>query len=89
MRYPPKNAQVIEEYDVGGPAPDLKDVVPSLPKKEPIPPSGTPIEGPKGDPIEGPQGVPIQGPKGVPVEGPKPKPIDGYQVDEDAERWTD
>lgn len=79
----------IEESDVGGPAPDLPDVVEPLPKKTPIAPSGVPIEGPAADPIEGPRGVPIEGPQGVPVEGPKPDPIDGYQVDQDAERWTD
>ncbi len=79
----------IEEYDVGGPPPKLKDVVEPLPKKAPIAPSGVPIEGPAADPIEGPSGVPIEGPKGVPIEGPKPEPIEGYQVDEDAERWTD
>lgn len=81
--------EVIEEYDVGGPAPKLKDVVEPLPKKPTIPPSGVPIEGPKGDPIEGPKGDPIEGPKGIPVEGPKPMPIEGYQVDQEAERWTD
>lgn len=79
----------IEEYDVGGPPPKLKDVVEPLPKKAPIAPSGVPIEGPAANPIEGPSGVPIEGPKGIPVEGPKPEPIEGYQVDEDAERWTD
>lgn len=68
----------VEEYDVGGAPPKLKNVVPSLPKKEPIAPSGKPIEGPAADPIDGPSGVPIDGPKGVPIEGPKPKPIDGY-----------
>ncbi|MEM7135357.1 MAG: hypothetical protein AAF500_02200 [Myxococcota bacterium] len=81
--------EIIEEADVGGPPPDLPDVVEPLPKKTPIAPSGIPIEGPKGDPIEGPKGDPIEGPKGVPVEGPKPMPIDGYEVDQDAERWTD
>jgi hypothetical protein len=79
----------IEESDVGGPAPEQKDVVQPLPKKTPIAPSGVPIEGPAADPIEGPSGVPIEGPRGVPVEGPKPEPIEGYQVDQDAERWTD
>lgn len=79
----------IEEWDVGGPAPDLKGVVEPLPKKTPIAPSGVPIKGPAADPIEGPSGVPIEGPKGVPIEGPKPEPIEGYQIDEDAERWTD
>lgn len=68
----------VEEYDVGAPPPKLKDVVQPLPKKEPIAPSGKPIEGPAADPIDGPSGVPIDGPKGVPIEGPKPKPIDGY-----------
>lgn len=80
---------VAEEYDVGGPAPKLKEVVEPLPKKETIPPSGVPIEKAPSDRPEGPQGVPISGPKGVPVEGPKPRPIDGYEVEEDAERWTD
>ena len=86
LQYQP---EVIEEYDVGGPPPKLKDVVEPLPKRPTIPPSGVPIEGPKGDPIEGPKGDPIEGPKGVPIEGPKPVPIDGYQVDEGAEQWTD
>ena len=86
IRYRPP---AIEEADVGGPAPELKDVVEPLPKKTPIAPSGVPIEGPSADPIEGPAGVPIEGPKGVRIEGPKPKPIEGYQVDEGAERWTD
>jgi len=75
IRYQPPS---IEESDVGGPAPDLKDVVEPLPKKTPIAPSGVPIEGPAANPIEGPSGVPIEGPKGVPVEGPKPERIDGY-----------
>jgi len=68
----------VEEYDVGAPPPKLDDVVQPLPKKKPIPPSGTPIEGPAPDRIDGPSGVPIDGPKGVPIEGPKPKPINGY-----------
>lgn len=88
IRYQPPTVDY-KEFDVGGPAPDLKDVVEPLPKKTPISPSGVPIEGPAADPIEGPSGVPIEGPKGVPVEGPKPDPIDGYEVDQDAERWTD
>jgi len=86
IRYRPPD---IEEADVGGPPPKLKDVVEPLPKKAPIAPSGVPIEGPAADPIEGPRGVPIEGPRGIRVEGPKPKPIEGYQVDEDAERWTE
>lgn len=68
----------VEEYDVGAPTPKLENVVQPLPKKEPIAPSGKPIEGPAADPIDGPSGVPIEGPKGVPIEGPRPKPIDGY-----------
>ena len=68
----------VEEYDVGAPTPKLQDVVQPLPKKQPIPPSGKPIEGPAPDRIKGPSGVPIEGPKGVPIEGPKSKPIDGY-----------
>jgi len=68
----------VEEYDVGAPTPKLDNVVQPLPKKEPIAPSGKPIEGPAADPIDGPSGIPIAGPQGVPIEGPKPKPIDGY-----------
>lgn len=68
----------VEEYDVDGALPKQKNVVPSLPKKEPIAPSGKPIEGPAADPIKGPKGVPIDGPSGVPISGPKAKPIDGY-----------
>ena len=68
----------VEEDDVGGPPPELENVVQPLPKKTPIAPSGVPIDGPPADPIEGPSGVPIEGPKGVPIEGPKPQPIDGY-----------
>lgn len=79
----------VEEYDVGGPAPKLNNVVEPLPKKETIAPSGVPIEKAPSDRIEGSRGVPIEGPKGVPVEGPKPVPIDGYEVDERSERWTD
>jgi hypothetical protein len=79
----------VEEYDVGGPPPKLKEVVEPLPKKQTIRPSGVPIEKAPSDRPSGPQGIPISGPKGVPVEGPKPRPIDGYEVDEDAERWTD
>jgi hypothetical protein len=68
----------VEEDDVGGPAPELENVVQPLPKKKPIAPSGVPIDGPPADPIEGPSGVPIEGPKGVPIEGPKPQPIEGH-----------
>ncbi len=68
----------VEEYYVGAPTPKLDNVVQPLPKKEPIAPSGKPIEGPAADPIDGPSGIPIAGPQGVPIEGPKPKPIDGY-----------
>ncbi len=78
IHYQPPEPPAIEEYDVGGPPPQLKDVVQPLPKKAPIAPSGVPIDGPAADPIEGPSGIPIEGPKGVPVEGPKPRPIDGY-----------
>ncbi len=74
----PYEPEAVEEYDVGGPAPKLKDVVEPLPKKAPIAPSGVPIEGPSGDRIDGPSGVPIEGPQGVPIEGPRPVPIEGY-----------
>lgn len=89
LQYQPNDGEEIKESDVGGPPPDLPDVVEALPKRPTIPPSGVPIDGPKGDPIEGPKGDPIEGPAGVPVEGPKPMPIDGYEVDQEAERWTD
>jgi hypothetical protein len=79
----------VKEQDVGGPAPKLKDVVEPLPKKKTIPPSGIPIDTAPSDKIEGPKGTPIAGPKGVPVDGPKPTPIEGYEVEEDAERWTE
>lgn len=68
----------VEEYEVGAPTPKFENVVQPLPRKEPIAPSGKPIEGPAADPIDGPSGVSIEGPEGVPIEGPKPKPIEGY-----------
>ena len=77
IAYEPTTTQV-EKDVVGEPAPELENVVEPLPKKEPIEPSGVPIEAPAAEPIEGPSGVPIEGPKGVPIEGPQPKPIDGY-----------
>jgi hypothetical protein len=80
---------IVEEADVGGPAPKLKEVTEPLPKKETLRPSGVPIQKAPSVRPEGPQGVPIQGREGVPVEGPKPRPIQGYEVEEDAERWTD
>jgi len=90
----PGQGYAVDEYDVGGPKPDLEDVERPLPKKPTIPKSGIPIkESPDyvpGKAIEYPHGgVPPTGPKGVPVEGPRPVPIEGYQVEEDAERWTD
>lgn len=72
IRYEPPT---VEEYDVAPPPPPPDDVVQALPKKEPIAPSGVPIEGPKADPIEGPDGVPIDGPGAVPIEGPEGIPI--------------
>jgi hypothetical protein len=75
IQYQPRE---VEEDDVGGPPPELENVVQPLPKKKPIAPSGVPIDGPPADPIEGPSGVPIEGPKGVPIEGPKPQPIEGH-----------
>ena len=66
---------VVEEFDVAPPPPPAEGVVQALPKKEPIPPSGQPIEGPAPQPIEGPSGEPIEGPEAVPITGPKPVPI--------------
>ena len=72
----PPQREVVESYDVAPPPPPPDNVLPSLPKKEPIAPSGQPIEGPSGDPIEGPSGDPIEGPAPVPIEGPAPVPIE-------------
>jgi hypothetical protein len=80
---------LVEEAVVGGPAPKLKEVTEPLPKKETLRPSGIPIQKAPSDRPSGPQGTPIQAREGVPVEGPKPRPIEGYEVEEDAERWTD
>jgi hypothetical protein len=66
----------VEGYDVAPPPPPPENVVPSLPKKDPIAPSGEPIEGPAPKPIEGPSGEPIEGPAPVPIEGPAPVPIE-------------
>lgn len=82
-------APAAKEYDVGAPTPELKDVVEPLPKKPTIPRSGTPIDTAPFDRPDGPKGLPPDGPKGRKITGPKPKPIDGYEVDEDAEIWTD
>lgn len=87
LNYQPPS--VVEE-DVGIPTPKLKDVVNSLPKKETIPRSGTPIDKAPSDPIDKAPSDPIEGPKGVPIEGPRPRPIEGYEeIEEDSERWTD
>ena len=80
---------VVVEADVGGPAPKLREVTEPMPKKETLRPSGIPIKKAPSDRPSGPQGTPIQAREGVPVEGPKPTPIEGYEVEEDAERWTD
>ena len=58
---------VVDEYDVAPPPPPAEGVVQALPKKEPIAPSGQPIEGPAPKPIEGPSGKPIEGPTPVPI----------------------
>lgn len=65
----------VEAYRVASPPPESGTVVHSLPKKEPIAPSGIPIDGPEADPIEGPDGVPIDGPDAVEISGPKGVPI--------------
>lgn len=80
----------VEHDDVGVPTPKLKNVVESLPKKEPIPPSGTPIDKAPSQPIDKAPSDPIEGSKGVPITGPRPRPIDGYEeIKPDSERWTD
>ena len=64
----------VQSDEVAPPPQPAEGVVLPLPKKEPIEPSGQPIEGPAPDPIEGPDGVPIDGPKAVPIEGPAAVP---------------
>ena len=71
----PYEPPAVEAYDVAPPPPPADGVVQALPKKKPIAPSGTPIDGPAPDPIEGPSGTPIDGPEPVPISGPKPVPI--------------
>ena len=73
VRYEPPT---VREDDVSRPPPTPEGVVEPLPKKDPIAPSGVPIEGPASEPIEGPEPVPIDGPRGVPIEGPTPVPIE-------------
>jgi hypothetical protein len=65
----------VEAYRVSPPPPESDSVVHSLPKKEPIAPSGVPIDGPEAEPIDGPDGVPIDGPDAVEISGPKGVPI--------------
>lgn len=80
----------VEHDDVGVPTPKLENVVDSLPKKETIPPSGTPIHKAPSDPIHKAPSDPIEGPKGDRITGPRPRPIDGYEeIKPESERWTD
>jgi hypothetical protein len=79
----------VKEDDVALQTPKLNEVVEPLPKKKTIAPSGVPIDKAPSDRPDGPKGDRIEGPKGVPIAGPKPKPIDGYEIEENAERWTD
>lgn len=75
LQYTPPESSGVESFEVNPPPPPEKDVVPSLPKKQPIAPSGKPIEGGNDVPIQGPSGKPIEGGDPVPVEGPKAVPI--------------
>lgn len=82
---------VIVEADPGVPEPRLEDVRAPLPKYPMIPLDAKFIDGwPTSNWITGgfDGGIPIEGPKSKKIAGPKPRPIDGYDVDENAQEWT-
>jgi len=79
---------VIIESDTA-PDPELKNVTEPLPKRPEVAPSGVPIEKPTSVPIVKKKSKDPDGPPGTPVTGPKPRAIEGYEVDENAQRWTD
>jgi hypothetical protein len=82
---------VVIEADPGVPEPVLKNVRESLPKRPEVAPSGKPIQAPTSKSITGgfDGGRPIKGGTAKKVTGPKPRAIDGYEVDENAQEWTD
>ncbi len=83
--------EVVVEAEPGVPEPSLRNVREPLPKRPEVEASGRPVAGwPTEKWISGgfDGGRPIQEPKSRRVQGPKPKPIDGYEVDENAQEWT-
>lgn len=82
---------VIVEADPGVPEPRLKNVREPLPKRPEVAPSGRPIQRPTSTLITGgfDGGRPPEGGKAKQIKGPKPRPIDGYDVDENAQEWSD
>lgn len=83
---------VIVEAEPGVPEPQLKNVKEPLPKYPMIPLDGKIIDGwPTANWISGgfDGGVPIQKPSSKKVQGPKPRAIDGYEVDQNAQVWSD
>lgn len=84
---------VVVEADPGVPEPVLRNVREPLPKRPSIPlGKGEPISGwPTKKWISGgfDGGRPIQKPTSRKIEGPKPRAIDGYEVDENAQEWSD
>lgn len=81
---------VIVEADPGVPEPRLKNVREPLPKRPEVAPSGRAIQEPTSTWITGgfDGGRPIEGGKAKKIKGPKPRPIDGYDVDENAQEWS-
>jgi len=82
---------VIVEAGRGVPEPQLKNVREPLPKRPEVAPSGVPIHAPPAKLISGgfDGGTPIQKPTSKKITGPKPRSIDGYEVDENAQQWSD
>lgn len=81
---------VVVEAEPGVPEPVLKNVRAPLPKRREVAPSGKPIQDPTSKQITGgfDGGRPIEGGKSKKIAGPKPRAIDGYDVDENAQDWS-
>lgn len=82
---------VVVESEPGVPEPVLRNVREPLPKRPEVAPSGTainrfPTERWISSGFDG--GRPIQEPSSRRVRGPKPRAIDGYEVDENAQDWS-
>lgn len=80
---------VIVEAEPGVPVPNLPDVRHPLPKRPHLPPSGIPIEDPYRGWLAGGNVKHVEGPKPEKIRGPKPRAIDGYEVDENAQEWSE